>query len=66
MLYVMLAGRFPFKGKDVRETLGMVAKGEYSLAGPEWAGISTDAKILISKLLKKDPKVRIKASQCLQ
>lgn len=34
LLYVMLGGRFPFKGECVGETLLKVSKGVYHFRGP--------------------------------
>lgn len=40
LLFVMLAGKFPFKGGNVQETLAQVAKGRVSFKGSEWDNIS--------------------------
>lgn len=61
VLFVMLAGKFPFKGDSVSETLDLVKKGNLSFKGEEWNGISLQAKLLIKKLLKTNPKERITA-----
>jgi hypothetical protein len=45
--------------------LNLVLKGELNFDKPELKNISIDAKILISKMLQKDPKKRIKACECL-
>jgi serine/threonine protein kinase len=62
LLYVMLIGKFPFKGDTVSETLEKVSIGKINYSGEEWEDISLPAKTLVRQLLQKDPKKRLNAS----
>ena len=58
VLYEMLAGKKPFVGDDVSDTLALVLKFE-----PEWDALPTDTlpriRQLIQTCLQKDPKRRV-------
>ena len=53
LLYTMLAGKFPFKGDTVSETLMLVKRGKLNFKGEEWDGISESGKKLIVSLIQK-------------
>ena len=58
VLYEMLAGRRPFEGDDVTETLGAVIHKE-----PDWRQLSTTPAIVrtvLQRCLEKDPAKRIR------
>ena len=40
--------------------------GKYNFEGEEWTQVSSEAKVLISKMVHKDPKKRYSAEQALQ
>lgn len=61
-----MSGRPPFDGNDDREIVKSVKQGKYSLSGPEWRSISTDAIDLIKKMLTYDPVHRIAADEALK
>ncbi|XP_039280876.1 serine/threonine-protein kinase PLK4 isoform X4 [Nilaparvata lugens] len=61
MLYTLLVGRPPFDTDGVRSTLTRIAMASYQI--PE--SVSPEAKDLIDKLLKKNPKERIRLSAIL-
>ena len=66
ILYILLAGRPPFDGKDDREIIKRVKIGNYNVQGPEWRYISKDGVDLIRKLLTYDPARRITAEAALK
>ncbi|RZF42166.1 hypothetical protein LSTR_LSTR004315 [Laodelphax striatellus] len=61
MLYTLLVGRPPFDTEGVRSTLTRIAMASYEI--PET--VSPEAKDLIDKLLKKNPKERMRLSAIL-
>jgi calcium-dependent protein kinase len=65
MMYILLVGYPPFTGNSQKELLTNIVRGIYSLEGPEWLKVSTEAKDLISKLLELDTKVRYNAEETL-
>lgn len=54
VLYVLLCGTFPFKGKNERELFTRIPKGIFTI--PE--GISANAKLIIRSLLVVNPNER--------
>uniref|UniRef100_A0A669DBE2 non-specific serine/threonine protein kinase n=1 Tax=Oreochromis niloticus TaxID=8128 RepID=A0A669DBE2_ORENI len=81
ILYIMLSGYPPFVGRcggDCGWELGepchtcqntlfeSIQEGKYEFPEKDWAHISSSAKDLISKLLVRDAKSRLSASQVLQ
>ena len=63
ILYMLLSGNFPFKGKTNNEILMNVYSGEFSFRPRAFKTVSTAAKDLIVRLLTKDPNFRITAQQ---
>nr|AZL94753.1 calcium-dependent protein kinase [Nephromyces sp. MMRI] len=66
IMYILLCGYPPFYGETDAEILDKVRAGSFHFIGPEWRGISEEAKDLIRKLLNKNPKQRCTAEQALQ
>lgn len=66
MMYLLLAGKPPFVGKDKFEVFDKIRKSKYSLEGDVWNSISEEAKDLIRKLLNKNQKRRLSAVQALE
>lgn len=66
ILYVLLSGLLPFKGKNTQDTLRKVVAGEYPFPSALFNSVSDDAKDLINDLLTKSPSARISAKQALQ
>jgi MAP kinase interacting serine/threonine kinase len=81
ILYILLCGYRPFSAncgndcgfdegqacEDCQELLfSCIQQGVYSLDGPDWAAISTEAKDLIQHLLVKNPYQRYSAEQVLR
>lgn len=65
VLYILLCGHPPFQSKSNREILERSAKGQYSLEGKEWEGVSDMAKDLVRAMLTVDPEKRITVSDAL-
>lgn len=61
LLYVMLAGTFPFKSTSDRDLYRLILKGTFDIP----ASISSSAKVLIRKMLSQDPKKRPTCTQVL-
>jgi len=59
VLYEMLAGKRPFAGDDVTETIAAVVRGD-----PDWAALPAAAppnvRRLLQRCLKKDPRQRLR------
>ena len=51
----MLCGYPPFRGSNDKEVLAHITRGYFCFAGQEWAGVSTEAKGLIMKMLTRNP-----------
>lgn len=64
--YILLSGYPPFYGDSDPEIFASVRSGRYSFDTPEWIGVTDDAKDLINRLLRLDPKARLTAEQTLQ
>jgi len=65
IMYVMLCGYPPFYGDTDGEVLSKVRLGKFTFPAQDWQNVSEDAKDLIRKLLKMDPKDRFSAEQAL-
>ncbi|CAE7502473.1 CPK3, partial [Symbiodinium microadriaticum] len=65
VLYILLCGRPPFQSKSNRDILEKSAKGEFSMEGKEWEGVSAEAKDLVSRMLTVDPERRITTGEIL-
>lgn len=65
IMYTLLCGYPPFHGKNDQEVLAKVRKGSFCFAERDWRYISSDAKHLISQLLKFNVQDRCTAQQAL-
>lgn len=65
IMYVLLSGYPPFSGDNDEEILNKVKNGGFTFPPKEWNLISSDAKSLITELLKMDPSERFTARQAL-
>lgn len=64
--FEMLSGRKPFEGAHTKSVLYAILDGRWSFHGPEWAGISDEAKHFITQLICIDVDRRLSAEQALQ
>jgi len=64
LLYVLLSGCSPFAAAEEEELLKNVSAAEYTFPEKEWAGVSAEAKDLISRTLVADPAKRITLHDC--
>lgn len=65
VLYILLCGHPPFHSKSNREVLERTARGQYTLSGPQWNDVSSEAKDLVKQMLEKSPWKRITAEEVL-
>ena len=67
IIYTLLCGFPPFfdANNNMKNLYSMIKKGKWSFPSPFWDDISKDAKDLITKLLQKNAKSRLTASQVL-
>ena len=66
MMYILLSGYPPFNGETEEEVFERICKDKVDLNIPELKHVSKYCKDLISKLLEKDEKKRIKARDALK
>ncbi|KAL3854884.1 hypothetical protein ACJMK2_014120 [Sinanodonta woodiana] len=64
--YVLLTGISPFMGDSDVETLSNVTRGDFDFEDVSFEQISDDAKDFILRLMVKNKKKRMTASQCLE
>lgn len=65
IMYVLLCGYPPFYGDTDSEVLRKVREGVVTFNPADWRNISDDAKDLIKKMLKLNPKDRYTAEQAM-
>ncbi|EER09574.1 Calcium-dependent protein kinase, putative [Perkinsus marinus ATCC 50983] len=65
IMYILLCGYPPFYGETDADVLTKVRLGNYTFNASDWRNISADAKDLIRKLLKMNPRERYTAEQAL-
>ncbi len=63
--YVFLCGRQPFQGSELKDIFQKILKAEFTYEGTEWETVSGNAKDLLSRMMKADPKHRITVEQAL-
>jgi len=66
IMYFLLSGKLPFLSNNEATLFMMIKKGVINFDSEEWTQVSTNAKSLILKLLKVNPKKRITAQQALE
>ncbi len=66
LLYLLLSGRYPFRGKSDQEIITKITKCKFDLYSKELRHVSAEAKNLIGRLLIKDPKERIELKDVLE
>lgn len=65
IMYVMLSGSLPFRGRDDVDTLQRVKTAILTFKGKKWAEVSTEAKELVGGLLNRVPSKRVTAEEAL-
>jgi len=65
ILYILLCGYPPFNGESDTDIMRAVRKGIYDFPAEEWAGVSKEARDLVTNMLKYDPKQRLSSKECL-
>jgi calcium-dependent protein kinase len=65
IMYILLCGYPPFHGETDADVLTKVRLGNFTFNNADWKNISEDAKDLVRKLLKMNPKERYTADQAL-
>ena len=61
IMFILISGKPPFEGRDDKEILKKVKKGEVILTGVEWKKKSKECIDLVKKMLTKDPEKRFSA-----
>jgi calcium-dependent protein kinase len=61
IMYILLVGYPPFKGKNHKEIFSKISLGKFSMGFPEWKNVSREAKYLIKKMLTFNSDDRISA-----
>ena len=63
--YILLCGYPPFYGDSDNQIFDSVRTGRFDFPSPDWDNISNAAKDFICCLLRKDPSLRLTASEAL-
>lgn len=65
VLYIILSGQYPFKGKTKEELLQRIRREPVSFKDKRWKKISKDAKTLLAELLRKKAETRCEVIEAL-
>jgi serine/threonine protein kinase len=65
IVFIMVGGYYPFRGKDDFDVLRKVRYGEFKFHSKFWKDISDEAKTLVKDMMTVIPEDRITASQAL-
>ncbi|XP_052170561.1 calcium-dependent protein kinase 15-like [Diospyros lotus] len=65
ILYILLSGFPPFWGENEQGTFDAIIRGHLDFSSDPWPSISSSAKDLIKKMLRKDPKQRLTVIEAL-
>lgn len=65
IMYILLCGEPPFKGKNHKEIFDKIQIGKFSFNRPIWKQVSREAKMMIIRMLTYDPAERISAQEAL-
>lgn len=66
VMYIMLSGQYPFRGKTKDELLHAIRREPVSFKDKRWKKISKEAKTLIAELLRKKPETRCEVIEALE
>lgn len=65
VMYIMLSGQYPFRGKTKDELLHAIRREPVSFKDKRWKRISKEAKTLMAQLLRKKPETRFDIMEAL-
>ena len=65
IMYILLCGYPPFKGKNHKEIFDKIKSGKFSFSGIEWRTVSKEAKLMIRRMLTYDSEERVTAHEAL-
>jgi len=65
ILFILLSGTSPFERGGEAQTMRAIRNADYSIDGPQWEGVSTSAKELVTSLLVLDVSQRPTAKDVL-
>jgi calcium-dependent protein kinase len=65
IMYILLCGQPPFKGKTHREIFDKIRAGKFTFQQPEWGYVSREAMKLIKKMLTYNATDRPSAEEAL-
>lgn len=65
ILFILLGGYYPFRGKDDEEKLRNVRYGNFEFRDRLWKGITEDAKQLLRMMMTVNPEGRVTAEGAL-
>lgn len=63
ILYTLLCGYMPFRGRDARETQILIECNKWEFDKDDWASISQEAKSFVKKLMTYNPEKRLSAEE---
>ncbi|CAG9465498.1 unnamed protein product [Pedinophyceae sp. YPF-701] len=66
VLYILLCGRKPFGGTTEEHRKANITRAKVPFPDDLWGRVSPEAKDLVSRLLRKDPRERLTARQALE
>jgi len=65
ILYIMLSGIEPFDDQEDGGLFALITAGRFGFASPPWEQVSEEAKDLVRRLLRVNPKERLTVQQSL-
>lgn len=66
VMYILLSGQYPFKGRTKDELLHNIRKEPVSFRDKRWKKVSREAKTLLAELLRKKVETRCEVIQALE
>jgi calcium-dependent protein kinase len=66
IMYILLCGYPPFKGKNHKEIFEKIQTGKFSFSASEWKNVTREAKVLIKRMLTYNPTARVSAEEALK
>ena len=59
MLYLLLMGYPPYVNETMEGIMEETVNGEVSFVEEDWSHVSEDARLLVRRMLEKDPRKRV-------